>query len=355
MKALAGAAVALFGVLVAACGAPGSPAAPAAGPGAGAASAGQMAGVPAAANAQPLEHLTYALPSVSGLFVPPALAEAQGFFREEGFQVETPVMRGNLLLPALLAGEADYIAAVSSAVRGSLSGIPMRIVAAMVDKSSRHLLAVPGVESLEQLRGQAIAVSAIGDGPYNHGLLALEYSGFDPNEITWLAIGQSGERLLAMEQGQVVGSIFSAAEIPRAEARGLTTVLRLEAVAPLPQAGMATTAQKIESERPKVQRALRAIVRALQYLHTDRAGSIAFFGRFLGLSPEEAAESYDAILPGYSSDGTLGERAARAAIDADLRLLKRDDTVPISDVFDFGPLQEILPGMGITPPADSLR
>ena len=105
-------------------------------------------------------------------------------------------------------------------------------------------MAVPAVESLDQLRGQAIAVSAIGDGPYNHGLLALEYSGVDPSDFTWLAIGHSSERLLAMEQGQVLASIFSAAEIPRAEARGLATVLRLEVVAPLPQAGMATTVQK---------------------------------------------------------------------------------------------------------------
>ncbi|HEY7065283.1 MAG TPA: ABC transporter substrate-binding protein [Chloroflexota bacterium] len=353
MPRLLSCAIALL--LVVGCAGAAAPPPPAAAPESGAASGDVPAAAPAAASSQPLERVTYALPTVSGLFLPPALAEARGFFREEGLQVETPVMRANLLLPALLAGEADYLGAISSAVRGSLSGMPIRIIAAMVDKSSRHLLAVPGVTSLEQLRGQAIAVSAIGDGPYNHGVLAFEYSGFDPGEVTWLAIGQSNERLLAMEQGQVIASIFSAAEIPRAEARGLNTVLRLEAVAPLPQAGMATTAEKIEGQRSQVQRALRAIVRTLQYLHDDRAGSVQFFGQYLGLTPEEAEQAYDAILPGYSSDGTLGERAARAAIDADLRLLKRNDDVPIRDVFDFSPLQEVLPGMGITPPADSLR
>ena len=79
------------------------------------------------------------------------------------------------------------------------------------------------------------------------------------------------------------------------------------------------------------------------------------FQRFLGLTPQEAEEAYDAIIGGYSVDGTLGERAARAAIDADVRLLKRTDNLATSDVFDFGPLQEVLPGLGITPPADSLR
>ena len=79
---------------------------------------------PLAASERPLEHLIYALPSVSGLFVPPMLAEELGYFREEGLQVETPVVRANLLLPALVSGEADYIAAISSAVRAALSGRP---------------------------------------------------------------------------------------------------------------------------------------------------------------------------------------------------------------------------------------
>jgi ABC-type nitrate/sulfonate/bicarbonate transport system substrate-binding protein len=318
-------------------------------------SEGAAVAAPVASSGRPLERVTYPLPTVSGLFLPPVLAEEQGFFREEGLQVETPVVRANMLLPALLAGEADYIGAVSAAVRGALSGLPTRILAVMVDKSSRRIMTVPGVESLDQLRGQAIGVSAIGDGPYNHGLLAFEYMGADPGEFTWLAIGHSSERLLAMEQGHARASIFSAAEIPRAESRGLVTLLRLEAVAPLPQAGMATTVQKIQGDRSQVQRALRGIVRALQYLHNDRPGSIRFFERYLGLSPAEAEESYNAIIDGYSYDGTLGERAARAAIDADVILLKRNDTVAIGEVFDFGPLHDVLPGMGITAPADAIR
>jgi ABC-type nitrate/sulfonate/bicarbonate transport system substrate-binding protein len=347
-------AVAVILALLLACGSATTPA-PSAPSRQQATDAGTPIVAPVASSGQPLERLTYALPSVSGLFLPPVLAEEVGFFREEGLQVETPVVRANMLLPALLAGEADYIGAVSAVVRGALSGLPTRIVAVMVDKSSRHVMAIPSVESLEQLRGQAIAVSTIGDGPYNHGVLALEYMGVDPGEFTWLAIGHSSERLLAMEQGQVLASIFSAAEIPRAEARGLKTILRLESVAPLPQAGMATTVQKIQGDRPQVQRALRAIVRALQYLHNDRAGSVQVFQHFLGLSPEEAEESYNAIIAGYSYDGTLGERPARAAIDADVRLLKRTDTVAIGDVFDFGPLHEVLPGLGLTPPADAIR
>ena len=346
--------VAALAALLVACGGAATPA-PSAPPGLVATSTGAPVSAPVSSSGQPPERVTYALPSVSGLFVPPVLAEQMGYFREEGLQVDLPVVRANMLLPALLAGEADYIAAVSAAVRGALSGLQIRILAAMVDKSSRRLMTPPGVESIDQLRGQAIAVSTIGDGPYNHGVLALDYLGYDAGEFTWLAIGHSNERLLAMEQGQVLASIFSAAEIPRADARGLATLLRLESVAPLPQAGMATTAQKIQGDRPHVQRALRGIVRALQYLHNDRAGSVRVFQSFLGLTPEEAEQSYDGIIGGYSYDGTLGERAARAAIDADVRLLKRDETVAIDDVFDFGPLHEVLPGLGVTPPADAIR
>jgi ABC-type nitrate/sulfonate/bicarbonate transport system substrate-binding protein len=312
------------------------------------------ADTPAAAP-RALEPITYVLPSVSGLFVPPVLAEDKGFFRDEGLAVTLPVMRPNMLAPALMAGEAEYAALGATAVRSALTGVPIRLTAALVDKSSRRLMALPTIQSIDQLKGQAIAVSTLADGPHNHALLALEYSGVDPNEMTWLAMGHSNERLLALQQGQVPASVFSGAEIPRAETLGLLTLLRFETVAPLPQAGMAVTTQKLETDRPQVKRVLRAVLRALHYLRTDRAGSLPVFQSYLGLSPEEAEAGYDAIAEGYSADGTLSERAMRVLIDGEQRLLGRSGEVRVSEVADFGPLLEVLAEQGMPIAPDTAR
>src|SRR3712207_8977166 len=45
---------------------------------------------------------------------------------------------------------------------------------------------------------------------------------------------------------------------------------------------------KLETQRDQVRRVLRAVVRSLQYLKANRAGSVPVFGDFLQVPPDEA-------------------------------------------------------------------
>ena len=125
-----------------------------------------------------------------------------------------------------------------------------------------------------------------------------------------------------MQQGGAQASIFSASEVPRAEALGLVRLLRLEDVVPLPESGLATTETKLANQRPQVTRVLRAMVRALQYTKSKREGTLPVFMQFLSISRDEAAEAYDASVYAYSDDGTVSERTLRYAIDAEKQQLK---------------------------------
>ncbi|HEY7062943.1 MAG TPA: ABC transporter substrate-binding protein [Chloroflexota bacterium] len=309
-----------------------------------------------AAPAGPLEKINLAIPSVAGVFIPHVVAQQQGFFREEGLDVEMPVMRSNLVTTALATGEAEYNGQFGPTVRDVLSGMPFRVIGAVVDKSTRWMMAAPEIQSIEQLRGKAIAVSVIGSGPYNSGVLALEQFGIDPySEVTWFQAGTPAERLLAVSQGAAQASIFSASEVPRAEALGLARLLRFEDVVPLPESGIATTETRLESQRPQIKRLLHAIVRALQYTKTNREGTIPVFMQFLSITRDEAAEAYDAGLYAFSDDGTVREQTLRYAIDAERQQLKMTNDVPATSVADFGPLYEVLGEMGITPAPGSAR
>jgi NitT/TauT family transport system substrate-binding protein len=312
---------------------------------------------PGSARATPrsVEKVAFALPQAGGNFVPIALAQQKGFFGEEGLEVALPVMRSNLIAASLLSGEVDYSGSAGTSVRNALAGMPVRLIAGTVTKSTRRLMSVPSIESVPQLRGQAIAINSIGGGPHNSGLAALERVGVDPQEVTWLAVGSAPERFVAMQQGTVQASIFSGPEITRAENFGFTTLLRLEDVAPLPEAGVATTTTKLESNGDQVRRTLRAVVRALRYLRADREGSLPVFVQFLGLPPEEAAQAYEDAIVGYSDNGTLTEESLRFTIQTERRQLQLPDEVSVGRVADFGPLYEVLAELGVTPPAGSAR
>jgi NitT/TauT family transport system substrate-binding protein len=342
--------------LLAGC-APGSSSERAGGaPAAGAPAATGSGPVAPAATARPVEQIKYAISSPTGVFAPVVVARDKGYFREEGIEVEIPAMQAPVAIAGLTSGEIDYTGFFSLTVGAAIAGLPQRVVAATVSRSTRHIMAPPSVRSMEQLRGGVIAVSAIGGGPYGSGVLALEHFGIDPrSEVTWLQAGGATERLIAMQQGAAVAGILSGPEVPQAEALGFTSLLRLDDVAPLPESGVSTAVAKLESQPDQVQRVIRALVRALRFLKSDREGSLPILMQFLSLPREGAEQAYDGVAFAYSDDGTLPAQSLRYAIDQESK--SRNLTAPISpaDVADFRLLYGVLAEMGIQPADGSAR
>jgi NitT/TauT family transport system substrate-binding protein len=330
--------------------------APAAGPGAAGSPLGAVEPPSAGTTSQAPEKIVLALASVTGVFAPHVLAQQKGFFREAGLDVEVAVLRPNLLTAGLTSGEVAYTGSFGTAVRDAVAGMPIRVIAGTVDKSTRLVMAQPGITSMAQLRGAGIAVSTIGSGPYNSGVLALQAFGIDPHsEVTWVPAGTPSERVLAVQGGAALASVFSASELPRAESLGLVPLLRLNDVAPLPESGLTVSPDRLAGQPDQVKRMLRAIVRSLQYLKSDREGSIPVFMDYLKMSYEDAGPAYDAMAWAFSDDGTVSDQALRFSIDAEKQVLQTAEDIPPRRVADFGPLYEVLREQGITPGPDRAR
>jgi ABC-type nitrate/sulfonate/bicarbonate transport system substrate-binding protein len=312
-------------------------------------------GSTAAGTPQALERVVFALPSVSGNYAPQMLAVQKGFFREEGLEVELPVMRSQLIATGLPIGEIDYAGSFSPSVRNTLAGLPLRIVAGTA-RGNRWMVVAPGIQSMEQLRGKAVVSTGIGSGTYNAAMLALEHFGVDTKtEMTWVSAPGTSERLLAIQQGAAQAGAFTVSEVPQARALGLVPLVNLEEIVPLPEGGIATTVRKLETQRDQVKRLTRAMLRALQFIKTDREGSLPAFMEVLGVNREEAGLAYDGIADAFIADGTVSERSLRFTIDAEKDQLQIAEDIPFSRVTDFSVLYELLAEQGITPAPGSAR
>ncbi|HZU07956.1 MAG TPA: ABC transporter substrate-binding protein [Chloroflexota bacterium] len=322
-------------------------------PGPGGAAPGPDSAAPAAPQA--LEKVVFALPSVSGNYAPQMLAVQKGYFREEGLDVELPVSRSQLISTGLAAGEIDYAGSFSPSIRNTLAGMPIRLIAGTA-RGNRWMVVGPGIQSMEQLRDKAIAVTTIGSGTYNAAMLALEHFGIDTEtETTWIRAPGTTERLLAIQQDTAQGGAFTSSELPLARSLGLVPLLNLEDIVPLPEGGIATTVRKIETQRDQAKRMTRAILRAIQYIKADREGSLPAFMAVLGVDREEAGQAYDGIVDAFIPDGTVSESSLRFTIEAEKRQLQLTEDVPFSRVVDFSILYEVLAEQGITPAPGSVR
>src|ERR1700741_760014 len=65
--------------------------------------------------------------STPGLYeIPTEIAQRKGFYKDEGLEIRKVVIRTNLHVAALLAGELDYSTVSGLIARASIQGLPVK-------------------------------------------------------------------------------------------------------------------------------------------------------------------------------------------------------------------------------------
>jgi len=80
------------------------------------------------------EKIRTAIPQANLNYLSIFVADARGFFRDEGLDNETVVISGPLSIAALLSGDVDYSGAGGSGMRAALKGAPIKGIMFQADK-----------------------------------------------------------------------------------------------------------------------------------------------------------------------------------------------------------------------------
>ncbi len=93
--------------------------------------------------------------STPGLYeIPTEIAQRKGFYKEEGLDVRKVVIRTNLQVAALMAGELDYSTVSGNIARASIQGLPVKGVMGWFDRPLHILIARPGFKRLTDFKGR---------------------------------------------------------------------------------------------------------------------------------------------------------------------------------------------------------
>ena len=90
------------------------------------------------------------------------VAEARGFFRDEGLENETVVISGPLATAALLSGDVDFSGGGGSGMRAALKGAPLKGIYFQTEKVTFYLIADPSIKTAADLKGKKVAVGSSG-------------------------------------------------------------------------------------------------------------------------------------------------------------------------------------------------
>lgn len=139
-----------------------------------------------------------------------AVAKDQGFYADHNVEIEDiQVQNSGALVQAVAAGSANAgIALGDNVIKAVDEGAPVAITGSLIQKPALRLYGAPGVTSVADLAGAQVTAGAVEGGTYDLLLYMLQQEGVDTNGLTPVAIANSRDRVVAMENGQVQGALL---------------------------------------------------------------------------------------------------------------------------------------------------
>jgi NitT/TauT family transport system substrate-binding protein len=138
------------------------------------------------------------------------VAAKKGFFKEEGLDPEIIRMNFNVAMSALINGEVDYTMIFGSVVRAAMRGIPVKVVAVLIDSPPYALISKPELKSIKALAGRNLGIGVYGSTNDVVARMMLEHSGINPDkDIKIVAFGFDGARLAALQEGLVDAALIA--------------------------------------------------------------------------------------------------------------------------------------------------
>ncbi|NOU92031.1 PhnD/SsuA/transferrin family substrate-binding protein [Paenibacillus sp. LMG 31456] len=160
-----------------------------------------------AAGGQVMQKIKYSpLTGVSGLVV--LFGAEKGFFKEEGLDVEFITTKN--AVEALVSKEVDIAdMPTTSAIIAAGKGAPIKIVSSMFrTKGPFYLIAAPGINSVEELKGKTVGAGSFGSGLDVYTQVILKKHGLSKNDVAYVANGAQEAAYASLTSGQVDATII---------------------------------------------------------------------------------------------------------------------------------------------------
>jgi NitT/TauT family transport system substrate-binding protein len=308
---------------------------------------------PASAQAQDVERSKVTL-AVGGrvalYYLPLNIADINGYFKEEGINVEiVDFQGGSRSVQAVVGGSADILAAAfEHSVTMQASGQPLTSFAQMGRYPGFVLSVTPQIaekwQGMSSLRGQAVGVTAPGSSTNKMVDLLMLGDDLSPSDVSIVGIGAGPSVLAAFQNGSVVATVQADPATTLLERAGLSVPVidtrNLEGTekvygGPMPAAAMMAKTDFVEKNPKTVQALANAVVKALEFIDKSSPEEIVAVlppEYLVGGDAAVYAEMLKMVKPAFSPDGVLSQEAAETTLKA---LQVYNDTVRAAGDIDL--------------------
>jgi NitT/TauT family transport system substrate-binding protein len=269
-------------------------------------------------------------------------AQDNGFFRDEGIELQSLVVRaGQVGIASLMSGEVDAITNAGTGLAAAIRGLPVKIISVDGDRPTHELLVVPTIRVPSDLKGKSIGLGSVeGTG----GIVMrriLQAKGLNPERDVAL-VSMGGEvRLQSMMSGAVAGVMLSPPYTFMAVDQGYQVFGRGRDYVRYLTEGIVTSEARIKQKRATLVRFIRAWNRAAKFYRENPTVMIPYVQKKFAIKDARLARLlYEDDSQTRTENGGLDQAARAEVLDTAKEILKIKNSISAQQVFDFSLVEE---------------
>jgi NitT/TauT family transport system substrate-binding protein len=295
-----------------------------------------------------------AVPTLSMVVIAFTAAKENGYYRDEGLEVNLVQMRDTLGISALLGGNADFASMSGAGLTAMVGGAPLRFAFSSYFRPMFWLYAKPEIADVKSLRGKRVGVTGLGSGPDNLLREVLKRNGIEGGrDATILALGLPGTLATALRNGVIDAAMISPPfnfVVRDAGFRDLLSFLNEDFVEL--QGSILAHERLFQSEPATVMKFVRGSIKGLRYARDNKAGTIPILLRYMKIREDLAGQYYDQVRPIMTADGAVSAEMQRKYLDQALKVLNPKEPPSIERIYNYSIARKIsaeLDGAGWKP------
>jgi NitT/TauT family transport system substrate-binding protein len=248
-------------------------------------------------------------PGGSGFHIPSYVAIEKGFTKAEGLDAQFITATAGVLVRAGIAKEIEFVPIPGGGSEAMLKGAPLVFFVGQSLISQWTLTTTPDIKRVEDLKGKTLGLGRPGSADYSEIVITLGkyfnmHAGKDYRVISFTG---EPDRIAALIRGSIHGGVLSFPHAARAEREGMKILLRTGDYIPRLGGTFLTHRDYIKENRDVVKRFTRAIVKAEDYIRTNKQGTMEVIAKYFEIKDAEVVEGiynqvYDKFGPEMPPD-----------------------------------------------------
>jgi NitT/TauT family transport system substrate-binding protein len=205
--------------------------------------------------------------SSSGIYVALWAAVEKGYFKEYGLAVEPIYTRTVSGIQALISGGVQFIhSACPQIMTARKAGGDILLLGATLPYNLYVVASRADITDPKQLVGKRVAINQLGDTTHLSVRFALEKAGVNPDRVTYVQVGGTPERLVALESGSVEAALQSAQSLDVIKRLRMNVLVNLfEKQLPYCGAGMGASEAFMKANPQTAEAFVRGMVKGNAY------------------------------------------------------------------------------------------